>query len=134
MTFLALSGSNGSRKKIYMTAFLLATTMLATGCASTAKAETLETAVPRGSVMTVIRYPAVVETSAKEAYHKAFENSPIGGNVSSGGEASDRQSVADSVIVKSNYFALSLYKELAARLPEHSVLLSRPILILTRKR
>jgi len=79
MTFLALSGSNGSRKKIYMTAFLLATTMLATGCASTAKgakqsamvslakAETLETAVPRGSVMTVIRYPAVVETSAKDA-------------------------------------------------------------------
>ena len=32
--------------------------------------------------------------------------------------------MADSAVVKSNYFALSLYKELAARLPEHTVLLS----------
>jgi len=35
-----------------------------------------------------------------------------------------QRGIADSVIVKSNYFALSLYKELAARLPEHGVLLS----------
>ena len=127
---------SASYKKICMSAVLLATTALATGCASTAtgakqsamvgiaKAETLKTATPEGSVMAVIRYPAVVETSAKDAYHKAFENAAIGGSVSSKSDVSEIQSVADSVIVKSNYFALSLYKELAARLPEHSVLLS----------
>jgi len=32
--------------------------------------------------------------------------------------------VADGTIIKSNYYALSLYKELAAKLPEHGVLLS----------
>jgi hypothetical protein len=34
------------------------------------------------------------------------------------------QALADSVVLKSNYFALSLFKELAAKLPAHSVLLS----------
>lgn len=136
MTALVPSALGASYKKLCITAVLLASTMLATGCASTAKgakqsamvglakAETLKTTVPDGGVMAVIRYPAVVETSAKDAYHKAFENSAIGGTVSTGGDATELQSIADSVIVKSNYFALSLYKELAARLPEHSVLLS----------
>ena len=123
-------------KKLCISALLLTTTMLAAGCASTAtgakqsamvgltKAETLKTQMPEGGVMAVIRYPAVVETNAKDAYYKAFENSAIGGAVGSGGDASERQGIADSVIVKSNYFALSLYKEMAARLPEHAVLLS----------
>lgn len=136
MKALFSSALGAPNKKLCVTAALLASTILATGCASTAKgakqsamvglvkAETLKTTVPDGGVMAVIRYPAVVETSAKDAYHKAFESSAIGGTVSSGGDASERQSIADSVIVKSNYFALSLYKELAARLPEHSVLLS----------
>jgi len=122
-------------RKLCATAILLGTTMLAAGCASTAKgakqsamvglskAETLKTQVPEGSVLAVIRYPAVVETDAKDAYYKAFESSVIGGS-GVGGDAAERQSVADSVIVKSNYFALSLYKEMAARLPEHAVLLS----------
>jgi len=123
-------------KKLCATAILLTTTMLAIGCASTAtgakqsamvglaKAETLKTQVPEGGVMAVIRYPAVVETAAKDVYYKAFENSAIGGSVSSAGDTAELQSIADSVIVKSNYFALSLYKEMAARLPEHAVLLS----------
>ena len=122
-------------RKLCAVAVLLTTTMLATGCASTAtgakqsamvglsKAETLKTQVPKGGVLAVIRYPAVVETDAKDAYYKAFETSAIGGSGVSG-DAAERQSIADSVIVKSNYFALSLYKEMAARLPEHAVLLS----------
>jgi len=122
-------------QKLGVAVVLLATTMLTVGCASTAKgakqsamvglskAETLKTQVPEGSVLAVIRYPAVVETSAKDAYYTAFESSPIGGSGVSG-DAVERQSIADSVIVKSNYFALSLYKEMAARLPEHAVLLS----------
>ena len=80
-------------KKLCVAAFLLTTTMLATGCASTAtgakqsamvgasKAETLKKVVPAGGVLAVIRYPAVVETGAKEAYYTAFENSTIGGGV-----------------------------------------------------
>ena len=136
MTISVPSVFGASYKKIWMTAALLASTMLATGCASTAKgakqsamvglakAETLQTQAPAGSVMAVIRYPAVVETSAKEAYYKAFEGSAIGGSVKIGQDATERKSTADSVIVKSNYFALSLYKEMAARLPEHTVLLS----------
>ena len=123
-------------KSVCVTALLMTTTMLTTGCASTAtgakqsamvgltKTETLKTEMPQGGVMAVIRYPAVVETNAKDIYYKAFENSAIGGSVGSGGDASERNSIADSVIVKSNYFALSLYKEMAARLPEHAVLLS----------
>ena len=136
MSVFGKNALGASYKSICATAALLATTILATGCASTAtgakqsamvglgKTEVLKTEVPNGSVMAVIRYPAVVETSAKDAYYKAFESSAIGGTVSGGGDAVQRQSVADSVIVKSNYFALSLYKEMAARLPEHSVLLS----------
>ena len=125
-----------SYKKTCLMALFLGSSALATGCASTAKgakqsamvgmakAETLQTQAPDGSAMTVIRYPAVVETSAKQAYYAAFENSAIGGGAAKSGDAAERESVADSVIVKSNYFALSLYKELAARLPEHTVLLS----------
>lgn len=125
-----------SRSKKLFGAALLTTTILASGCASTAtgakqssmvgltKAETLKAQAPAGGVLAVIRYPAVVETSAKDAYYKAFENSAIGGSNAKSGDAAERQSIADSVIVKSNYFALSLYKEMAARLPEHGVLLS----------
>lgn len=135
MTVLIPSVFFSRSKKLCVSAVLLTTTIL-TGCASTAtgakqssmvgltQAQSLKAQAPAGSVFAVIRYPAVVETAAKDAYYKAFENSAIGGSVSQSGDASDRQSIADSVIVKSNYFALSLYKEMAARLPEHGVLLS----------
>jgi len=122
--------------KRFKSLILLASSVLAIGCASTAtgakqssvvgaaKAESLRVKAPAGSVLTVIRYPAVVETDAKDAYYKAFERTLIGGGNIKNGDAAERETIADSVIVKSNYFALSLYKEMAARLPEHSVLLS----------
>ena len=116
---------------------ILGMTLLLVGCASAATgssrsavllkapAETLQVKAPTGSSLTVIRYPAVVETAARDAYQSAFISSPIGGSVSGrGGNSPDSATIADSVIVKSNYFALSLYKELVERLPEHSVLLS----------
>ena len=135
MTVFASRNFFSKSRNLCLSAVLMGATMLATGCASTAtgakqssmvglsQAEALKTQVPGGSVLAVIRYPAVVETDAKDAYYKAFESSAIGGGRVSG-DASERESVADSVIVKSNYFALSLYKEMAARLPEHAVLLS----------
>ena len=135
MTVLVSSNLLSRSKKLCVSAVLLTTTVL-TGCASTAtgakqssmvgltKTESLKAQAPAGGVLAVIRYPAVVETAAKDAYYTAFENSAIGGSAATSGDAAERQSVADSVIVKSNYFALSLYKEMAARLPEHGVLLS----------
>lgn len=136
MTITISKDLDKSARKTCKALILMAASVLAVGCASTAtgakqssvvgaaKAESLKVTAPAGSVLTVIRYPAVVETSAKDAYYKAFETASIGGGSIKNGDASERQSIADSVIVKSNYFALSLYKEMAARLPEHSVLLS----------
>ena len=111
--------------------------LLLSACASTATgqkqsnlvtnapAQTLKTTAPNGSLLAVVRYPAVVAESAKEEYRKSYISSPIGGNVSkNSANSTEAENIIDSTIVKSNYYALSLYKELAARLPEHSVLLS----------
>lgn len=116
---------------------LLATTFIATGCASTATGQKqsalmtktatqqLKTQAPEGSLLAVVRYPAVVDSAAKDKFRKAYMNSPIGGRISTAtADSVEAQNIVDSTIVKSNYFALSLYKELVARLPEHSVLLS----------
>ena len=107
------------------------------GCATTAKGastsalmtgaapQTLKAEVPAGGLLAVVRYPAVVDEAARDAYREAYTTSPIGGSVSAAiADSVDAHNMADSAIVKSNYFALSLYKELAARLPEHTVLLS----------
>ena len=124
-------------KHAFLLTSALCVGLVITGCASTATgkktslislkspAEKLEVKAPKGSVLTVIRYPSVVETAAHNAYIDAYLASPIGGRVSKALAGSpDAATIADGVIVKSNYFALSLYKELVKRLPEHSVLLS----------
>ena len=117
-------------------ALMLSAAFVVTGCATTAtgakqssivglaSSPSLQNQAPAGSLLAVIRYPAVVDASAKDAYYKAFENAAIGGAAGQGSDASEVEGIADSVIVKSNYFALSLFKEMAARLPEHTVLLS----------
>jgi hypothetical protein len=124
-------------RRVLLASTLLALGALSTGCASTAqgmKASVLITSVPTedlrgeipdGGVLAVIRYPAIVEADAKDIYHRAYASRAIGGQTGKGvTNTIETVAVADSTIVKSNYFALSLYKELAARLPEHSVLLS----------
>ena len=124
-------------KSLLLTSTLLSLGLLTTGCASTAPGlknsvvtrsaptQSLEADVPDGGVLVVVRYPAVVSEDAKDAYHRAYARRAIGGttgrNVTNTVET---VAIADSSVVKSNYFALSLYKELAAKLPEHSVLLS----------
>ena len=114
----------------------LAGTLLA-GCAQTAVgSRTSIVAMPEGIVtfenegltsgaMVVVRYPAALDPQAEDAYYTAFAETPIGGSVNSRlvGSPEARQ-VADGVILKSSYFALSLYRELAERLPKQSVLLS----------
>ncbi len=116
---------------------ILSAGVLASGCATTAKGSSqsalmtgsamqqLKTQAPAGGLLAVIRYPAVVDSAAKDAYRDAYTSSPIGGKISPAtADSVEAQNMADSAIVKSNYFALSLYKEMAARLPEHTVLLS----------
>ena len=119
------------------TAFLLSAALLVTGCATSAKgisqsavmksvkAEPLRQDVPPGTAMAVLRYPAHVEDDAKQAYYDAYSKRAIGGRLSKdSGDASEIQALADGMIMKSNYYALSVYKEMAAKMPEHSVLLS----------
>ena len=107
---------------------------LATGCASTAKGvETsvlrggppvaLQQEVPSGTVLAVVRYPAFVDSAAETAFATAYGQTAFGGTVKKP-DAVEVGALADSVVLKSNYFAMSLYRELAARLPEHAVLLS----------
>ncbi|MEM9669185.1 MAG: hypothetical protein AAF950_09700 [Pseudomonadota bacterium] len=80
---------------------------------------------PAGTALVVLRYPAVVDTDSDDAYRLAYVSKPIG---SRGGasplDSPDVDTIAETSIVKSSYFALSVYKELVQRLPEHSVLLS----------
>ena len=124
-------------KQVLLASSLLALGALSTGCASTAKgiktsvvnssvpSESLRADVPEGGVLAVIRYPAIVEAEAKDTYHRAYAKRALGGATGRGvTNTIETVAVADSTVVKSNYFALSLYKELAARLPEHAVLLS----------
>ena len=87
--------------------------------------QSLQQDVPVGTVLAVVRYPAFVDVDASEEFYKAFGKSPIGGALKSYNAADpELQAIADSMILKSNYFALSLFQQLAAKLPEHSVLLS----------
>ena len=122
-------------KKI-STLLLVGTACLSSACATTAKGvsqssftkiqnnQTLNVSAPKGTVLAVVRYPAFVDDAAKDAYYKAFNEKAIGGSPVSSSGSPEMQALADSVVLKSNYFALSVFKELAAKLPEHSVLLS----------
>ena len=124
-------------KNVLLASSLLALGGLTTGCASTAQGikssvvnqkvpnEALRPDIPEGGVLAVIRYPAIVEADAKDVFHRAYSKQAIGGVPGRGvTNTIETVAVADSAVIKSNYFALSLYKELAAKLPEHGVLLS----------
>ena len=123
---------------------------LLAGCASTARGvktskmavlapeETLSQEAPPGTVLAVLRYPAFVEPDARDLYYDAYSANAIGerfggrmrGKAKAGDYDPDTVAMADAVIVKSNYFALSLFKELAAELPPHGVLLSPHAIVL----
>lgn len=124
-------------RNIMIKSLLLGSALAITGCASTAKGinqsrlskivpeQNLQASVPQGTVLAVVRYPAFIEAAASDKFYDAYAATAIGGSRSEATSASPEvQALANGVILKSNYFALSLYKELAAKLPEHSVLLS----------
>ncbi|MEL7232547.1 MAG: hypothetical protein AAGJ85_08565, partial [Pseudomonadota bacterium] len=113
---------------------LMGGALISTGCASTATGVkqsalrggpevALNQQAPAGTVLAIVRYPAFVDSAAEQDFIRAFGENALGGKPVSG-DPVEIGALADSVILKSNYFAMSLYRELAARLPEHSVLLS----------
>ncbi|MFC1777586.1 hypothetical protein ACFL3I_09630 [Pseudomonadota bacterium] len=81
------------------------------------------------SAMVIIRYPAMIHTNAENLYVSSFAINAIGGEVPYG-VYGDRQTsrIAQSIVEKSSYFAMSLYHELKGILPEGSVLLSPHII------
>ena len=116
---------------------MLAAVLLLAGCAGTARGKkesvyrhdadlaVVDLSRSKADAMVTIRYPAVVDRDAEEAYYNAFWDRAIGGAVKSdsqAGQVSER--IAQSVITKSNYFTMSLYRELQEKLPPQSVLLS----------
>lgn len=113
---------------------VLASSVLITGCASTAtgvQSSTFATApdtplaqtAPKGTVLAVVRYPAFIEPDAESEFARAYSQTPIGGGRGSS-DPVETEALANSLVMKSNFFAMSLYRELAERLPQHSVLLS----------
>ncbi len=68
------------------------------------------------------------------AYYRSFEQNAIGGNVDrSGLRRMESERMAQSIIAKSNYYVMSLYRELSRGLPEDSVLLSPHMIELDEK-
>jgi hypothetical protein len=119
----------------------LAAGLLLAGCAGTARGIKQSTYQPdesltavdrsrsRADAMVVIRYPAFVDEAAEAAYFRLFEQHAIGGTTRSDAASSQEvDRLALAVIAKSNYFSMSLYRELQQKLPDHSVLLSPHII------
>jgi outer membrane murein-binding lipoprotein Lpp len=119
----------------------LAASLLLAGCAGTARGTRQSTYQPDESLaavdrsrshadaMAVIRYPAFVDEAAEAAYFRLFEQHAIGGAARPDAESSQEvDRLALAVIAKSNYYSMSLYRELQQKLPDHSVLLSPHII------
>ena len=126
----------GRRRSFEISVLILAVVLLA-GCAGTARGvresvyqhdadlSLVDLSRSGADAMAVIRYPAIVDENAAEAYYLAFRQRAIGGKVEKDTWTwQDSERIAQSVIAKSNYFAMSLYRELREALPEHTVLLS----------
>ena len=113
--------------------------LLVAGCASTARGQKQSIYQAQESIQlkdsgqssadasVIIRYPAIIDRDAEVEFFDAFVAHPIGGSMKEPDSNSDR--VAEAIVAKSNYFAMSLFRELKALLPENSVLLSPHIIL-----
>jgi hypothetical protein len=121
---------------------LLLATVLVSGCAGTARGQRssvyqhndevsmIDYSLSRADAMVVIRYPAIIHQDAELPYFNAFANNAIGGEVPPANRNKKVTTrIAQSVIAKSSYYAMSLYRELQKELPEDSVLLSPHIIL-----
>ena len=123
--------------KLPVIAALLVACLLLSACAGTARGvrqsvyqhdeslSVVDLSKSQADAMVVIRYPAVVQEDALPAYYRSFEQNAIGGSVDrSGLVPMESERIAQSIIAKSNYYVMSLYRELSRGFPEDSVLLS----------
>lgn len=130
-------------KSVQIVIAALVAALLLSACAGTARGKrssvyesnealaAVDTSKSEADAMVIIRYPAIVEEDALSAYYRSFEQHAIGGNPKLDGRVrQETDRVAQSIITKSNYFSMSLYRELRDKLPEHSVLLSPHIILL----
>lgn len=87
------------------------------------------------SALVVIRYPALIHADAESIYVSSFAVKAIGGVVpyTQFGKPQTAR-IAQSVISKSSYFAMTLYRELQERLPPGRVLLSPHIIVWSEER
>jgi hypothetical protein len=123
--------------------FLMATMLVVlSGCAGMAKGKdssvlqhepnlsVVDTSHSQADAWVIIRYPAIIEGSAEEAYYRSYAKNAIGGeNPLSVQVRQDTRQIAQAAIAKSNYYAMSLFQELRNELPEGTVLLSPHMII-----
>jgi len=86
------------------------------------------------AAMVVIRYPAMIHEYAENLFVSSFVINAIGGDVPAATAKAQTSRVAQSMIEKSSYYAMSLYHELKKILPENSVLLSPHIIAWDKQR
>ena len=80
-----------------------------------------DTSRSQADAMVVIRYPAVVNEAALPAFYRAFTQHPIGGNFKNSDlPPSESERIAQSIITKSNFYVMSLYREISKGLPKNS--------------
>lgn len=121
--------------------------VLLSGCAGTARGskssvfsnyeevELIDYSLSRADALVIIRYPAIIHADAEEPYFHAFSINAIGGEVPPAARTKKVTTrIAQSVIAKSNYYVMSLYRELQRELPEYTVLLSPHIILWDQER
>ncbi len=90
----------------------------------------IDYSLSRADALVVIRYPAIIHADAEQPYFHAFSINAIGGEVPAANRTKKATTrIAKSVIAKSNYYAMSLYRELQRELPPDTVLLSPHIIL-----
>ena len=120
--------------------YLLVTAALLSACAGTARGskssvfknfkevEVIDYSLSKADALVVIRYPAIIHADAEQPYFHAFSINAIGGEVPPANRTKKVTTrIAQSVIAKSNYYVMSLYRELQKELPENTRSCCRPI-------
>jgi len=86
------------------------------------------------AAMVVIRYPAMIHEYAENLYVSSFAINAIGGEMPAATAKAQTARIAQSLVEKSSYYAMSLYRELKKVLPKNSVLLSPHIIAWDKER
>jgi len=126
---------------------LIITSGLLSACAGTARGlktsvyqsdeavSVIDFSLSKADALVVIRYPAIIQDDAEEPYFHAFSINAIGGKVPAANRTKKATTrIAKSVIAKSNYYVMSLYRELQRELPPDTVLLSPHIILWDKER